>query len=75
MAIPNITQWRRDTFSDLTSALGFPVRGVPQLPDTKRTLAQAVQNIATLPSPALPGATQSMPAQQVGPRPRPRPGA
>jgi len=75
VTIPNITQWRRDTFSDLTSALGFPVSGVPQLPDTKQTLAQAVQNIATLPLPTLPGATQTPPAQQVGPLPRPRPGA
>jgi phospholipase C len=24
VTVPNITQWRRDTFSDLTSALGFP---------------------------------------------------
>ncbi|WP_194894889.1 alkaline phosphatase family protein [Catenulispora pinisilvae] len=73
--IPNITDWRRDTFSDLTSALGFPARSAPQLPDTKRPLARAVQEIATLPAPALPGADQSMPGQQHGSRPRPRPGA
>jgi len=74
VTIPNITQWRRDTFSDLTSALGMPSRSVPQLPDTKRQLAQAVEEIAKLPAPTLPGATQSLPTQQVGPRPRPRTG-
>jgi phospholipase C len=73
--IPNITDWRRHTFSDLTSALGFPERHAPQLPDTKRPLARAVQEIATLPAPPLPGADQSMPGQQHGSRPRPRPGA
>jgi phospholipase C len=72
VAIPNITQWRRDTFSDLTSALGFPTSRAPQLPGTKRQLAKAVEEIATLPAPTLPGATQSMPTQQHGSRPRPR---
>ena len=78
VGIPNITQWRRDTFSDLTSALGFPAAPkAPQLPSTKQQLAKAVENIATLPAPTLPGADQSLPTQQKGsrPRPRPRPGA
>jgi phospholipase C len=76
VGIPNITQWRRDTFSDLTSALGFPAAPkAPQLPGTKQQLAKAVENIATLPAPALPGATQSLPTQQKGSRPRPRPSA
>ena len=76
VGIPNITQWRRDTFSDLTSALGFPAAPkAPQLPSTKQQLAKAVENIATLPAPALPGATQSLPTQQKGSRPRPRPSA
>jgi phospholipase C len=74
VAIPNITQWRRDTFSDLTSALGFPVPFFPPLPGTKQQLARAVEEIATLPAPPLPGAAQSLPTQQTGPRPRPRTG-
>ena len=75
VAVPNLTQWRRDTFSDLTSALGFPTGRAPQLPDTKRQLAKAVSEIASLPAPTLPGAVQSMPSQQHGSRPRPRTGA
>ena len=76
VAIPNITPWRRETFSDLTSALGFPAAPkAPQLPSTKQQLAKAVENIATLPAPTLPGADQSLPTQQKGSRPRPRPGA
>jgi phospholipase C len=76
VTIPNITPWRRETFSDLTSALGFPAATrAPHLPGTKQQLAKAVEDIATLPAPTLPGATQSMPSQQQGSRPRPRPGA
>ena len=73
VTIPNITPWRRQTFSDLTSALGFKAQASPRLPNTKRQLAKAVEEIATLPAPTLPGASQSMPAQQAGSRPRPRP--
>jgi phospholipase C len=73
--VPNLTDWRRDTFSDLTSALGFPARHAPVLPNTKKQLAQAVEEVATLPAPTLPAAAQSLPKQQVGPRPRPRNGA
>jgi phospholipase C len=73
VTIPNITPWRRQTFSDLTSALGFPTPASPRLPNTKRQLAKAVEEIATLPAPTLPGASQTMPAQQSGSRPRPRP--
>ena len=56
------------------SAFGFPqfpsaVRG---LPDTKRTLAQAVYDVNNLPDPTFPGASQTPPVQQTGPRPRPR---
>jgi phospholipase C len=75
VTIPNITPWRRSTFSDLTSALGFPTAGFPRLPDTKHRLAQAVEEVETLPAPPLPGAAQTPPTQQTGPRPRPRTGA
>ena len=73
VTIPNISAWRRATFGDLTSAFGFPVkRRSPWLPSTKAQLAQAVQNITTLPAPHVPGADQTPPTQQTGPRPRPR---
>jgi phospholipase C len=72
VAEPNITAWRRSTFGDLTSAfrfteqVGYP-SGVPT--DTAARLAQAQQEVATLPKPTLPGATQSVPAQEPGTRP------
>ena len=74
VTVPNITPWRRATFGNLTSAFGFPqfpsaVRG---LPGTKGTLAQAVRNVNNLPEPTFPGASQTLPVQQTGPRPRPR---
>jgi len=71
--IPNITDWRRQTFGDLTSAIGFRNGSrFPRLPDTKRPLAQAVQNVNTLPAPAVPGGNQAPPSQEHGPRPRHR---
>jgi phospholipase C len=73
VTIPNITAWRRSTFGDLTSAFGFKgSAGFPRLPDTKGTLARAVTNISTLPAPVIPGASQALPVQETGPRPRPR---
>jgi phospholipase C len=74
VTIPNITDWRRQAFGDLTSAFGFP--GFPsaarRLPDTKEALNEAVTNVTTLPLPGFPGASQRRPEQHVGPRPRPR---
>jgi phospholipase C len=72
--IPNISPWRRATFGNLVSALGFPAaRGYfPKLPDTKSQLAKAVHNVNNLPAPAFPGADQTPPAQETGPSPRPR---
>ncbi|HUB43090.1 MAG TPA: alkaline phosphatase family protein [Streptosporangiaceae bacterium] len=74
VTIPNITPWRRSTFGDLTSAFGFPQfpSAVPHLPGTKEQLAQAAINVNTLPEPAFPGASQTPPVQETGPRPRPR---
>lgn len=72
--IPNLSAWRRATFGDLTSALGMPPpRRPPRLPGTKRRLAQAVYEVAHLPSPQFPGGDQTPPRQEKGPRPRPRP--
>ena len=74
VTIPNITPWRRATFGNLVSAFGFPQfpSAVRSLPGTKRTLAQAVHNVNNLPEPTFPGASQTPPVQQTGPRPRPR---
>jgi phospholipase C len=75
VTIPNITPWRRQTFGDLTSAFGFP--GFPgtvgRLPGTRKPLEESVRTVTTLPPPAFPGASQTQPEQQAGPRPRPRP--
>ncbi len=74
VTIPNITPWRRQTFGDLTSALGaYPSGGrFPRLPNTKAQLAQTVREVTTLPPAVFPGASQTPPRQQTGPRPRPR---
>jgi phospholipase C len=71
VTIPNITLWRRATFGDLTSAFGAYPAGsrFPRLPDTKAQLARAVQEVTTLPAPVFPGANQTPPVQQTGPRP------
>lgn len=68
---PNISQWRRRTFGDLTSAFRFSdARPLPRLPeDTADQLARAKEEVATLPKPALPGAEQRFPRQEYGDRP------
>ncbi|MFG1806037.1 alkaline phosphatase family protein [Streptomyces sp. NPDC049040] len=69
---PNISQWRRRTFGDLTSAFRFEDERLrpPRLPDdTAEQLAAAKQEVATLPKPALPGADQPFPQQERGHRP------
>ena len=73
VTIPNLTPWRRSTFGDLTSAFGLAAGGgFPRLPDTKAQLARAVYEVNNLPAPTIPGASQTPPVQQTGPRPRPR---
>ncbi|PWI45548.1 alkaline phosphatase family protein [Streptomyces sp. ICBB 8177] len=70
---PNISQWRRRTFGDLTSAFGFrqPAKRPPHLPtNTAAQLAEAEQEVATLPKPTLPGARQTPPHQEPGRRKR-----
>ncbi|GAA4616812.1 alkaline phosphatase family protein [Actinoallomurus liliacearum] len=70
---PNLSAWRRRAFGDLTSALGVAVRGrPPRLPPTKQELAQAADAVDRLPTPEFPGAAQTLPHQEKGPRPRPR---
>ncbi len=73
VTVPNLSAWRRATFGDLTSAFGFPVNApFPRLPNTKGRLAQAVQQVNTLPAPQIPPTDQTPPTQETGPRPRPR---
>jgi phospholipase C len=72
VAEPNITEWRRKTFGDLTAAFRFDVDKAtpPRLPDTVNTLSRARYETAHLPKPTLPGADQKPPAQEEGERKR-----
>ena len=67
---PNITDWRRQTFGDLTSVFRFDSEkaGPPQLPDTVNTLSRSLYEAAFLPAPILPGADQKSPTQEEGER-------
>jgi phospholipase C len=69
---PNVSDWRRSTFGDLTSAFRFS-HGRPRPPllpdDMAQRLAKAKEQVATLPAPTLPGADQSFPHQETGDRP------
>lgn len=62
---PNITDWRRSTFGDLTSALGFSAsRPAPGLPATKPQLWRAERQVADLPPVKIPGGDQTPPRQE-----------
>ncbi|MBX7555526.1 phospholipase [Streptomyces sp. tea 10] len=69
----NISQWRRRTFGDLTSALGFPSKRLfPHLPPTKGQLWTAEHEVGSLPRATFPGADQTPPHQETtGPEPTP----
>jgi phospholipase C len=69
---PNISDWRRSTFADLTAALRIRHADikVPSLPDVHGPLIQAKYEAAHLPKPILPTADQSPPEQEPGPRKR-----
>jgi phospholipase C len=69
---PNITDWRRRTFGDLTSAFRFgkPGSAAPTLPDTSGPLTLAKFGANNLPKPALPGGDQQAPQQEKGSRNR-----
>ena len=66
----NISDWRRKTFGDLTSAFRFGEDAAepPVLPDTSGTLIRADYEAANLPKPTLPGSDQSPPTQEKGQR-------
>ncbi|MFE4975646.1 alkaline phosphatase family protein [Kitasatospora sp. NPDC056651] len=67
----NLTDWRRRTFGDLTSAFQFDhgPRRAPALPPTAARLQQAEYEVAHYPAPVLPGADQKVPTQEPGGRP------
>ena len=69
---PNISGWRRETFSDLTDAFQSPatVPTPPSLPGTARTLAEAEYAVSHYPLPAFPMEKQQLPVQEPGKRPR-----
>ncbi|MBO9621638.1 MAG: hypothetical protein J7500_02895 [Sphingomonas sp.] len=68
----NISDWRRQTFGDLTSAFRFdqPMRRPPVLPATGDMLAFAKNAAANFPAPPIPGAEQQAPVQEKGTRKR-----
>ncbi|MGC2657347.1 MAG: alkaline phosphatase family protein [Bryobacteraceae bacterium] len=69
----NITDWRRSTFGDLTSAFRFadtPAVRPPALPDTTGPLVLAKYQSANLPKPILPDEEQQVPQQEGGERKR-----
>ena len=70
---PQISDWRRETFGDLTSALRMGDSAAPaaHLPDAQAALPRAEHDAATLPPPPLPGARQPPPRQERGQRPHP----
>ena len=71
VAEPNISQWRRRTFGDLTSAFRFHhAADAPVLPDTHGDLLVSEYEVSQLPAPTLPGADQQIPTQEPGRRPQ-----
>jgi phospholipase C len=68
----NISDWRRQAFGDLTSALRFhhAEKKPPILPDTAGELAMARYSAHNLPRPVLPTTEQSFPVQEKGKRRR-----
>jgi phospholipase C len=64
----NITDWRRQTFGDLTSAFRFGEAKAdpPILPDASDLLSHAYYTATHYPKPAVPGSGQSLPTQEKG---------
>src|ERR1700722_7911761 len=70
---PNITQWRRQTVGDLTSALGaIPNGRFPRLPQTTAELEAAESQVVQFSLPPIPGASQTFPVQPPGRKPTPK---
>lgn len=69
---PNISEWRRQTFGDLTSAFHFdqPRDTPPTLPNAGQLLAQVRDEIGQLPKPIPPNDLNTLPSQEKGDRKR-----
>ncbi|MEO6829813.1 MAG: alkaline phosphatase family protein, partial [Acidobacteriaceae bacterium] len=69
---PNISDWRRQTFGDLTSPFRFhhADNKPPTLPSTAGRLNRALYEAAHLPLPSIPGEDQHFPKQEKGSRKR-----
>jgi phospholipase C len=69
---PNISEWRRATFGDLTAPFRFGdvAKKPPELPDTTGPLSLAKYEASKLPKPVLPSADQQPPQQEKGHRKR-----
>ena len=69
---PNLTDWRRRAFGDLSSAFRFagPRSAPPSLPDTNGPLSLARYQAAHLPPSVFPASAQRLPVQEKGDRPR-----
>jgi phospholipase C len=70
--VGNLSRWRRATCGDLATAFGFGVPAqfqIPALPETAAALAAVKSRAASLPAPEVP-ASQAMPGQEPGSRPR-----
>jgi phospholipase C len=69
---PNISDWRRKTFGDLTAAFRFADNKAapPKLPETAKLLALAKQEALTLPPPVFPQTGKTLPIQEKGSRKR-----
>ncbi|HET6989360.1 MAG TPA: alkaline phosphatase family protein, partial [Kribbella sp.] len=66
----NISDWRRDTVSDLTGAFRFgDTKDAPTLPDTTGQYNLAQYQASQLPLPTIPGSHQTPPTQERGHRP------
>jgi phospholipase C len=67
----NISDWRRRTVGDLTSAFRFnDLKEPPTLPDTQGAVNLAEYETSQLPPPVVPGDHQIVPRQERGHRPR-----
>ncbi len=70
--VPNLSQWRRQTSGDLTTAFGFgdaPRFDIPRMPETEQALKLVEERVMSLPAPTVP-AVQTLPRQEPGSRPR-----
>jgi phospholipase C len=69
---PNISDWRRGTFGDFTTAFRFdePAASPPSMPNTGAALSRALYEADRLPAPTFPGSAQAMPGQEKGVRGR-----